>query len=304
MEKVFSAIKRAERKERNITRDVSDWARLQEGYWLTTDCYRELHLTTREDQKAAIVAIVRLKSDGIIESYGEKRGCFRSINASADEIDFMGTEEKVIDIQWPFEIEKWVKILPKNIVVIAGESNAGKTAFLLNTCWLNMGKFKINYFSSEMGAMELRARLQKFQGNLQHWKDSINFRERASNFDDVIKPNEVNIIDFLEVTGEEGREFYRVGGMISEIYNKLKKGIGIIAIQKNKGKDLGLGAERSIEKARLYLTIEHGKIKIIKGKNWAREDCNPNGMEWKFKLVQGAKFVVVNEPEERQRKDW
>jgi hypothetical protein len=162
-----------------------------------------------------------------------------------------------------------------------------------------MGKFKINYFSSEMGAMELRARLQKFEGNLQHWKDNVNFRERSSNFADVVKPNDVNIIDFLEVT----EDFFKVGGMIKEIYDKLKKGIAIIALQKNKGRDLGLGAERSIEKARLYLSIEHGKIKIIKGKNWANPEVNPNGMQWSFKLVQGSKFIVMDEPE-KTRADW
>jgi hypothetical protein len=296
VEKVFSAIKRSERKDRNITRDVSDWARLQDGYWETTDCYRELHLTTRDEQKAAIVAIVRLKSEGIIESYGEKRGRFRSVNTSADEIDFMGTEEKILNFQWPFEIERWVKILPKNIIIIAGESNAGKTAFLLNASWLNMGKFKINYFSSEMGAMELRARLQKFEGNLQHWKDNVNFRERSSNFADVVKPNDVNIIDFLEVT----EDFFKVGGMIKEIYDKLKKGIAIIALQKNKGRDLGLGAERSIEKARLYLSIESGKIKIVKGKNWANPEVNPNGMQWNFFLIGGSKFIIKTDKENKE----
>jgi len=49
-------------------------------------------------------------------------------------------------------IERWVKTLPKNIIILAGEANAGKTALLLNFCSMNMGKFKINYFSSEMGA--------------------------------------------------------------------------------------------------------------------------------------------------------
>jgi len=51
---------------------------------------------------------------------------------------------------------------------------------------------------------------------------------------------------------------------------------------------------RSIEKARLYLSISDGNLKIVKGKNWATEH-NPNGMEWKFKLLQGSKFIWGNE---------
>ena len=277
------------RRERNITRDVSDWVRLQDGYFETTSCYNELQLTTKEQKKAAIVALVRLKSEGIIESYGTKRGCFRTVAKDSEEIDFMSADDNPVELVWPFEIQEWVKILPKNIIVIAGEANAGKTAFLLNVCFMNMGKFKINYFSSEMGAMELRDRLKKFEVNLVNWKENINFRERTSNFADVIKPNDVNIIDFLELTDE----FYRVGGMISEIFNRLKKGIAIIALQKNPKTDIGLGGMRSIEKARLYLSMDSGKIKIVKGKNWATE-WNPNGIHRTFKLVQGAKFISTS----------
>jgi len=297
--KVHSALQRADRKNRNLSDEIKNWILSSSGVFLSSDVVRSLHLSSRDDEKHVSTVLRRLKEDGLIEKYGEKRGCFRIVETDVEEIDFMGTDEKIIDIKWPFEIEKWVKILPKNIVVIAGETNAGKTAFLLNTCFMNMGNFRINYFSSEMGAMELRARLNKFQCNLKHWKDNINFRERSSNFADVIKPDEVNIIDFLEITDE----FYKVGGMIKEIYDKLKKGIAIIALQKNKGRDEGLGAERSVEKARLYLSMQPHKIKILKGKNWANQEINPNGMEWNFKLVQGAKFIITEE-QEIKRKDW
>ena len=158
----------------------------------------------------------------------------------------------------------------------------------------NMGKHKINYFSSEMGPMELRDRLNKFETNLKHWKEHVNFRERSSNFADVIKPNDINIIDFLEITDE----FYKIGGMIKEIYDKLKKGIVIIALQKNPKTDFGLGGMRSVEKARLYLSIDSGEIKIVKGKNWASL-TNPNGLGRSFKLVHGAKFVPTTEWERR-----
>jgi len=284
--KIKSAFQRIDRKDRNITEEVKQWVLTTRGHWTTTDNHNGLQLTTKQEKKAANMALLRLVEEGLIERHGEKNGCYRLIESNSDEIDFLNVEDKVVDLRWPFDIEKWVKILPKNIIVIAGEANAGKTAFLLNVCFLNMGKFKINYFSSEMGAMELRDRLKKFEANLKNWKEDINFRERSTNFADVIKPNDVNIIDFLEITDE----FYKVGGMIKEIYDKLKKGVAIIALQKNKGTDLGLGGARSIEKARLYLSIGQGVLKIVKGKNWATEH-NPNGMEWKFKLLQGSKFI-------------
>ena len=38
----------------------------------------------------------------------------------------------------PFELENLVKIMPGNIIVVAGEPDAGKTAFLLNVLLLNL----------------------------------------------------------------------------------------------------------------------------------------------------------------------
>ncbi len=287
-DKISSALSRASRKERNLTEDVEHWVSLTKGLFSLTEAYISLQILTPGQKNAVHQVMHRLCEKGFIERVPPKNGVYRRIEEAADEINFMGVEEKIIEISWPFEIEKWVKILPKNIIVVAGEPNAGKTAFLLNTCFLNMGRFKINYYSSEMGAMELRDRLKKFGEHLlTHWKENINFRERSLNFADVTKPNDVNIIDFLEITDE----FYKIGGMIKEIYDKLKKGIAIIALQKNPHTDFGLGGMRSIEKARLYLSIETGKIKIVKGKNWAEEGNNPNGIYNEFKLYKGAKFV-------------
>ena len=292
--KIQSALDRADRKDINIFQDLKFWAESQDGFWKVSEYHSESQMVTKQQKHAVIQALKRLQEQSVIEKHGNQRGFYRTIEAKADEIDFMNVEEKVMEILWPFEIEQWVKILPKNIVIVAGEANAGKTAFLLNVCLQNMGKFKINYFSSEMGAMELRDRLKKFEVNLQHWKENINFRERSTNFSDVVKPNDVNIIDFLEITDE----FYKVGGMIKEIYDKLKKGIAIIALQKNPGTDYGLGGMRSIEKARLYLSMGDNKIKVVKGKNWASE-VNPNGIYRNFKLIQGAKFI----PREGWKKD-
>ena len=51
------------------------------------------------------------------------------------------------------------------------------------------------------------------------------------------------------------------------------------------------GLEFSLEKPRLYLSMDFNVLKIIKAKNWAVEGQNPNGMEFHFTLHSGAKFV-------------
>ena len=177
--------------------------------------------------------------------------------------------------------------MPKNIIVVAGESNAGKSAFLLNIAAKNMIDHKVFYFSSEMGGAELKERLQNFNEKMpfKMW-EHCTFIERANDFDIAIRPDDINIIDFLEIHDE----FYKIGGFIKKIFDKLNKGIAVIAIQKNKGRDDGLGGARSIEKARLYLSMRPGAIKIVKAKNWVSGLINPNGLEKQFKLAKGMIF--------------
>jgi hypothetical protein len=175
--------------------------------------------------------------------------------------------------------------MPKNVIVVAGSPNAGKTAFLLNVVKMNMGgKMPIHYFSSEMGSMELKGRLQKFNIPLEKWR--FNAKERSTNFDDVIQPDDMNIIDFLEISDE----FWKVGGDIKRIFDKLKNGIAIIALQKHPKATMARGGVGTLEKPRLYITMDSGIMKIEKGKNWKNSEVNPNGLQIRFKLVQGAEF--------------
>ena len=141
------------------------------------------------------------------------------------------------------------------------------------------------YFSSEMGALELRTRLQRFGVPLDSW--TFRAKERSHDFADVIAPDALNIVDFLELHDN----FYMVCGLIKSIYDKLAKGVAVVALQKNPGTETGLGGQRSIEKARLALALDQNLLKITKAKNWSQEGLNPNGMELRFKLVDGCRFT-------------
>jgi len=284
-DKIKSALERAKRRERNLTQEIREWVLTTNGTFLTTEVYNGQHLTTRAEKKKAQVILGRLVEEGILERTGNKNGCYRIIDRECEDIDFLNASDTPFDIRWPFGIEALVQTMPGNIIVIAGEPNAGKTAFLLNLVKENMRQRTVYYFSSEMGPMEMRKRLGKFDIPLNDWQ--FHAKERTSNFGDVIKPDAINIIDFLEVYDE----FYKIGGMIKEIYDKLDRGIAVIAIQKNRGTDYGLGGGRGLEKARLYLTMAPGKVKIIKAKNW-RTTENPNGLERDFKLAGGCKFYT------------
>jgi hypothetical protein len=283
-DKVKSALKNLEKIDRNITQDLRDYIGITFGPFSVTNASQGITY----HNKASIRTILhRFSKEGIIEpdkSRGD--GWFRRVENDMPELDFKNAKGDFLDIKWPFGIEKFVKTAPKNIIIVAGEPDAGKTAFLLNFAALNnWNSMGVSYFSSEMGEFELRTRLQNFQKpTIDGWRMKV--FERASNFADVIRPDGINIIDFLELHDE----FYKVGLYIREIFDKLKTGIAVIAIQKNPGKEQGLGGMRSIEKARLAINMERGgKAVIEKAKNWATMN-NPRGLYVNYKLVQGCKF--------------
>ncbi len=285
-EKIKSALNRTERKERSVMDDVKNWCDMQSGFFTTHELCVGLGLNTRHEKNAAYIALNRLKKENIIEKYGNKAGCYRRVDSEIDEMNWEDAPTKDLSIDYPLGIHELVKTYPTNIVIVAGTSNSGKTSLLLDLARRNANKFPIHYFNSEMGLSELKMRLDLFENaDRELWK-KIKFYERGDNFDDVIKPDAINIIDYLEVLDD----FWKVGASIKAIHNKLKNGIAIIALQKNKGAELGRGGSLGLEKPRIYLSMEFGKVTIAKAKNW-RTTENPNGKSIQFKIAGGWKII-------------
>lgn len=290
--KIKSAMKRAERRERNLSEEVRKFVEVTDGHFLVTDCHSESQIVTKEEKHAVIVELQRLVKEGVIEKFGDKRGCYRKINKDETEIDIFSEDSGYLDIKYPFGLEKLVVTMPKNIFIIAGSTNSGKSAFLLNFAKLNLDKHKVYYFSSEMGAMEMKSRIKNFSDYQPELWKKLKIYERAGDFADVIRPDDINIIDYLEIN----TDFFRMGEFIRNIFDKLKKGIAFIAIQKMINRDEGRGGLGSVEKSRLYLAMEFNKLKIVKAKNWANQTVNPNKLETTFNLMNGVNFI--------QQSDW
>ncbi len=289
--KVQSAFKRIEKKERNIAEVVRRFLEVTEGHFLVTDCYEESQIVTKEDKHAVIVELNRLCKAGIVERYGDRRGCYRKIENNAEVVDFLHAPTDDFPLALPLGVSDYCKIYPGNIVIVAGSKSAGKTAFLLNTVKENMHRHEVIYFNSEMGNSEFRKRLELFDAPLSDWR--FKAYHRSSGFADLITPErKIFIVDFLEIT----TDFLKVAQYIQEIHKKLKEGICIIALQKSDGKDNGRGGDFSKEKARLYLALDYlsekkvNQVKIVDAKAW-RTEINPRGMYRHYKLANGSKFL-------------
>jgi hypothetical protein len=106
--------------------------------------------------------------------------------------------------------------------------------------------------------------------------------ERRDRWQDIIRPDNINIIDWLSL----GDNFFQVGKILEGIQSKLRKGIAIISIQKSEEKNLGMGGGFSEHLASLYLTFDFQRITVRKAKEW--HDKNPNGNMYGFEITGGG----------------
>jgi hypothetical protein len=274
---------------------VRDWVEQQEGWFTLQQLSRDIPGLTTANRD---MIISRLKKDCVIEADGTTAGRYRRINGESDLIDWQHADlNSALDLEFPFRLEDYCLVFPGNVIVVAGSGNAGKSAFMLDFARRNMNKYKTVYFSSEMGDVELAHRIHQFEENgiisITDW--NVEFRDRLNNFADVIQPDAINIIDYMEITDK----FYLISGMILDVWKKLNhngqhSGLAVISLQKKSNVDIGRGGEGSMEKARLYLNMDYNKLTIKKAKAWKQHDINPNGMYFTFKgLRRGCEFVDI-----------
>ena len=295
-QKVASAFQHEEKKERNWVEEIKEWVNNTIGFFNIKNCYDDMQAQMKEQKAIIRVNMGRLVEEKIIERDRERNGWYRKVDNSLEKIDWEAASDEHLDIKLPLDVTDYCNINPSNILVVAGCKDAGKSAFCLNTAILNLHKYKINYYSNEMGDVEIKRRLKKAQIHLNVTTESlrkINFYKRLDNFADVLEDEEnlISIIDYVDVT----KDAFLIGETIKTIFAKLKHSVCLIALQKDYGKDLARGGASSLDKARIYVTLERGKAKIVSGKDWAQEHINPAGLELSYKLVQGCKFISENQ---------
>ena len=296
--KILSALKRNEGQVKNLTAELREMLSANMGATISLQyAYNCQHVQHKADKKKIQSIFSRFNKDGLIERTGRVAGEYRVLDSQCQPTNFKAAFKGGIDIRYPMGAERFFHTMPKNIIIFTGVKDTGKTALALNLIHLNQnrpGVLPIKYFSNEFGGAEMQGRLSLFEDvPLDDW--NFDFYERKDNYGDVIGKDCINIIDYLELLDN----FYLIGKKISEIWEKLDKGVAIIFLQKDKGKDIARGGHTSLDRARAYFVIDPDfpgqKIRIEAMKNWKDPMLNPKGYTRDYKLAKGCKIIPEND---------
>jgi hypothetical protein len=293
---IKSIMDRLTRKERNLAEEVREFFLLQKGYTNTTEIQQTLQITTKEEKKNLTVILNRLQGEGLIEKYGEKRGCYRPIEKTETKMKFIEEDVYEYPVKLPFGLNDMCSLFPQNITMVAGSKSAGKTAFLLNLALANQDRHEIVYLNSEMGDGEYTNRM-KALGCKKESDVKFTMHEVHGNFHDYIDGSKkIWIIDYLEIHDK----FFEIAAPIRQIHEKLKDGICFIGLQKKGSEKLGRGAEFSMEKARLYLSLDYiedtegcTKLTIVDAKA-PKMSTGCRGLSKRIKILGGSSMLALD----------
>jgi len=284
----------------------ADWYPLHENEWFThTDICIYFQWDLPEIRQAVSRKLYHDHKETSEPKLEKNNRAFRIIDRQLEEINWEDADiENVYKIKLPYDIqsgigfpfENFISIPPRGLIVVAGVSNAGKTTFLLNVMVRNMEDFDTHYFTSELSAVAIKRRMIPFEQwyELRNGDGKPKFKvwDRFDNFHEVIKPDGLNLVDYLDVNNEA--EYYKIKPYLKRIKRSLNKGVAVVALQKPPGRADAYGGSNLRGDADMYLAMDFGKLTVVKAKDWINE--NPNNTQYRFDIdYGGAMFTGIKQ---------
>jgi hypothetical protein len=283
---------------------IEEWiALVPVGKFNVRDIWAEVGIESAEGKTSLRKILERLEAKGIIVSLGG--GAYRKIDSNAAEIDWQSADpQRVLPLRLPFAEHDIAKIYPKSIIIVAGGKNAGKTAYLYNFVHLNMNQFQVDLYNSETSPEQMHERFSPL--NIPVPAPFHTF-ERYDNFGDIIHPDHVSVIDYLDLNSE----VYLVGAEIDAIFRKLRKGVAVIGLQKPPptsllmkdgtkkliDRDLAYGGAFTAKRAVLYISMnggKPGKLKLVYVKTPKNPKIKPDNMTFEYEIAEdGVHFEGI-----------
>lgn len=291
--KISSAIERSERREINLTATLREFVNATWGNFSATEAQQAATNRNTPEEKHKVRTILgRLVEEGLIERVRGKNAVYRKIESDCKPVDWVNADCTYRDLWLPLGLGEICGVQPGNILIFAGAKDSGKTAFLMNIAKENRHKYQVHYWNSEMGIEEFKLRASLFDDiSIHQWNNFLLYNE-SHDIQDRVIPGEgnLNVVDYLEAPDE----VWKIGSYIKKIHERLDGAICVVGIQKKINQDLGRGAEFSMEKSRLYVSLDYGRAKIVSCKNFKQNELiqgSPRGYTTKYKLVNGCRII-------------
>lgn len=278
-----------------LTERAKDWVASCTGEFSAVDLARDLGVVGSEDRESIMSDLCTLK---LCEPTGRKNGSYRQVQGAAKAIDWQNAKDSFEPFRFPFLLDRVAGVPQRSLVLIAGEPNTGKSTLSMLISHMNLrqngGSYdRVHFWNSETTPGAIKANATRIDANLENWR-GLSIKERVEDFHHVVKPEGLNIVDYLQIEDE----FYLVGLKIKKVFDALTTGICVIFIQKNKGAALGIGGNFTQHKPALALSLseQHGIVacKITKLKFPLRFP-NAEGMEMDFKFKPDGGIETVAE---------
>jgi KaiC/GvpD/RAD55 family RecA-like ATPase len=237
---------------------VRCWVVLAKGKFRLTDMFKEMGIISSEDIFSAKFAIQTLEFEGKIKA-DKINGVYVKTDIALEKMKKVENRTPPIELWLPLGLHKKVVTIRGSLIIIAGVTNAGKSAFFLNFTEQNMNNYKIRYVSSEWSNEERDIQLEDFGADIDEWDEKVDFyakKDITASFDNYVDPENITIIDYFESYDD----YAGVSGALRDIADRLTTGIAIVALQKKSGMAHGYGGEGTANRAQLYINIDKHEL--------------------------------------------
>jgi energy-coupling factor transporter ATP-binding protein EcfA2 len=294
------------------TDEVREFLRPLEGKEISlADLRRELQILPGTDAFDDVRTIMfRLVQQGIVKASGKRNGVWKVIKKVNPVPVFSVHRERKppVPLMFPkdrntemeLEFAEHIVIREGDCILIAGQSNFGKTTLAMNFLGENIDKLPVllgNEFTKDddptprfLNRLDAMDWVEWVNGDGQ---DKFTLLPVYDDFAENIVKGRINIIDWINLPGE----YYLISPIMEAIKHAIGNGIAILVIQKNPGLDYGRGGAPTKDFADLEILIDkhsNTESRITIGK--VKESTGAiSGRSWAFGIFKGVKLTNVRE---------
>lgn len=290
--KIQSALKRAYNKERSIAQEVREFIDVTEGNISVTEVSQNVTKCNKHSRSVRM-ELGRLVKNGVLERIGSKVGVYRKISSSFTKKNFKDVDTTALNILLPLGMSKFVALHQRDMILIGGQTNAGKTTFCLEIAKLNMRRHDVFYFSTELSEFALKKRLLESDVDIDAWHEYMVFSDEFHNIIDIVQPDAINIIDWVK---PPGGDYAQIAPTLSSIRERLSNGLVICCLQKKSDQAAFAGGEHTLNEASLAFSLNRldgrrsYRCEIVKSKDNI-VDYDPVGFFREYEIKNGITIL-------------